>query len=405
MQSSKYPLTLSRATTKKRVIHDCLVKREAYQDLYLIMRERHKGLVGSWKEVTDPYKHVFEDIGIATFLMLLWKDTYASPGSPVVDGEGDAEPWKRWPRPPGGFIDFGCVRSSVFLLHPIDDNATSLSSFSPSYLALRLDRRCGNGLLTHILVSEGYEGVGIDLRARTSWEHYPQASRDALRVCAFSPFDLVPEAASPSPSPQPGSASPVPPCSSFDFTDSKDASSPDASPASRSNDFPVSCPNDSPSSSGSTDGSKAADSSSSSSSIFKPHAFIIANHADELTPWVPVVATLTDASGYLSIPCCAWGFDRKFEKGMGRMFDSSLSNERTEDKEEEEEGKENQAKDQEDKEEEENEEVFIASLNLGGRTRTRTDDALKQEMMNIIEEVRKRGLFKTRKPEGKTGEH
>jgi hypothetical protein len=24
------------------------------------MRERHKGLVGSWKEVTDPYKHVFE---------------------------------------------------------------------------------------------------------------------------------------------------------------------------------------------------------------------------------------------------------------------------------------------------------------------------------------------------------
>lgn len=45
---------------KKRVAHDCLVSRESYQDLYLVMRERHKHLVGEWKEVTDPLKHVFE---------------------------------------------------------------------------------------------------------------------------------------------------------------------------------------------------------------------------------------------------------------------------------------------------------------------------------------------------------
>lgn len=45
---------------KKRVVHDCLVPREAYQDLYLIMRERHKHLVDTWQEVTDPLKHVFE---------------------------------------------------------------------------------------------------------------------------------------------------------------------------------------------------------------------------------------------------------------------------------------------------------------------------------------------------------
>jgi tRNASer (uridine44-2'-O)-methyltransferase len=49
---------------QKRVIHDCLVPREIYQDLYLIMRERHKNLVGTWKEVTDPLKHVFEVKGI-----------------------------------------------------------------------------------------------------------------------------------------------------------------------------------------------------------------------------------------------------------------------------------------------------------------------------------------------------
>lgn len=45
---------------KKRVIHDALVSRERYQDLYLVMRERHGGLVKTWKETTDPLKHVFE---------------------------------------------------------------------------------------------------------------------------------------------------------------------------------------------------------------------------------------------------------------------------------------------------------------------------------------------------------
>jgi tRNASer (uridine44-2'-O)-methyltransferase len=52
---------------QKRVIHDCLVPREIYQDLYLIMRERHKHLVDTWKEVTDPLKHVFE---VKTFVIM-----------------------------------------------------------------------------------------------------------------------------------------------------------------------------------------------------------------------------------------------------------------------------------------------------------------------------------------------
>ena len=112
---------------KKRVLHDCLVPRDAYQDLYLVMRDRHKHLVDTWQEVTDPLKHVFEvglhfphnishrytatfqDIGIATFLMLLWKDTFPPhlnleevSGTPVDD-----QPWRSWPRPPSGFLDFG----------------------------------------------------------------------------------------------------------------------------------------------------------------------------------------------------------------------------------------------------------------------------------------------------------
>lgn len=53
---------------------------------------------------------------------------------------------------------------------------------------------------------------------------------------------------------------------------------------------------------------------------FKPGIFLIGNHADELTPWVPVLSTLHSASGYLSIPCCAWSFDTKYERTTTPMF-------------------------------------------------------------------------------------
>lgn len=45
---------------QKRVHHDCLIAKEEYQDLYLVMRERHKYLINQWHEKTDPLKHVFE---------------------------------------------------------------------------------------------------------------------------------------------------------------------------------------------------------------------------------------------------------------------------------------------------------------------------------------------------------
>lgn len=45
---------------RKRVKHDCVIPKETYQDLYLVMRERYKYCVDEWKESTDPLKHVFE---------------------------------------------------------------------------------------------------------------------------------------------------------------------------------------------------------------------------------------------------------------------------------------------------------------------------------------------------------
>jgi len=39
---------------------------------------------------------------------------------------------------------------------------------------------------------------------------------------------------------------------------------------------------------------------------------VIGNHADELTPYVPILSVLYGASGYLNVPCCPWDLDQKF---------------------------------------------------------------------------------------------
>ena len=76
----------------KRVHHDTIVPREEYQDLYMKLKQKYLWIVDAWKENTDPMKHVFEDVGIATFLICLWKELYQADGG----------------KPPGGFVDVGC---------------------------------------------------------------------------------------------------------------------------------------------------------------------------------------------------------------------------------------------------------------------------------------------------------
>ncbi|KIP12447.1 hypothetical protein PHLGIDRAFT_20922 [Phlebiopsis gigantea 11061_1 CR5-6] len=304
---------------KKRVIHDRVVSREEYQDLYLVLRERHKHLVNEWHEVTDPLKHVFEDIGIATFLMLLWKQMYHKKDQETSQESLAEEPWKTWPRPLAGFLDLGC----------------------------------GNGLLTHILAEEGYEGHGIDVRARTSWSHYPEATQKHLHVEALNPTSLA----------QPGYQHPY----------------------------------------------------------LAPGVFLVGNHADELTPWVPIVATLCSASGYLSIPCCAWTFDSRFERSQNLPFETGIDVDQfTETLHLGGDGSNSSSYSQY--------RIWLASLSLhcGWQVESETlripstrnwalighswttheqAEGARRRVLNIVDEVRCRGIFQTRRPEGKAGDH
>ncbi|UJR14154.1 hypothetical protein I4U23_001149 [Adineta vaga] len=95
-----------------------LISIEEYQREYERLKVKYgKYLTENWCENTDPQKHVFEDLGIASYLL-----TYCRQYASLFD-----KPIK--------FLDLGC----------------------------------GNGLLTFLLSSEGYPALGIDMRSRRSW--------------------------------------------------------------------------------------------------------------------------------------------------------------------------------------------------------------------------------------------
>jgi tRNASer (uridine44-2'-O)-methyltransferase len=174
---------------QKRVHHDVLVDKSEYQDLYISLKNSYaEQLIRDWAENTDPLKHVFEDISLAAFLILLWK-------------EGLGKETK--------FVDIGC----------------------------------GNGVLVYILLMEGYEGYGFDARRRKSWKIFPQHVQDRLYEKILIPSFLE------------------------DITN-------DAIHNGR----------------------------------FDDETFLISNHADELTPYTPLLAALSPGSAFLAIPCCEHDF-------------------------------------------------------------------------------------------------
>lgn len=167
----------------------CLVNVQEYTQLYQELKIKYgKPLVQMWPEGTDPLKFVYEDVGIATYLLLLWRQERAKTGTTEYQS----------------FVDLGC----------------------------------GNGLLVYILSSEGHPGLGIDLKRRKIWDLFP--SNVKLQEGIVEPSD---------------------------------------------------------------------------SSLFPAYDWLIGNHSDELTPWIPVIAAKSsENTRFFVLPCCPHDFDCKFRR-------------------------------------------------------------------------------------------
>lgn len=197
----------------KRVQHDVVLPQAVVQNTYAKLKAKYaKGLCTGWVESTDPTKHVFEDLGIAAFLIELWSEMY-----------------KEKPLP--GFVDIGC----------------------------------GNGLLVHILLEEGYSGWGFDARARKSWLTWSQKAQDNLKELVLIPSMVQ--------------------TSRSQNTNSNIQGGAIRQPESETEIQHIEQV-------GIHDGT------------FPTGTFIISNHADELTPWTPILAALS-SSPFLMIPCCS----------------------------------------------------------------------------------------------------
>lgn len=166
-----------------------LVDVQEYNSLYQKLKIKYgQPLVEMWPEVTDPTKFVFEDVAIATYLILLWQQEREKKGQ------------------------------------------TEYQTFA--------DLGCGNGLLVYILTMEGYKGIGIDLKKRNIWDMFPENVNLKEGVVEPSDKNLFPE---------------------FDW--------------------------------------------------------LIGNHSDELTPWLPVIAAKSKfTTRFFVIPCCAHDFDCKYRR-------------------------------------------------------------------------------------------
>ena len=125
-----------------------------------------------------------------------------------------------------------------------------------------VDIGCGNGVLVDTLLREGYQGWGFDLQTRKTWATFTPSTRKHIRDLTLIPAPLSPTVPSSYPtSPTPTQhrwwslTRPLSPRKTHD-------------------------------------------------GLFTPGTFIISNHADELTPWTPLLASLS-TSPFLCIPCCS----------------------------------------------------------------------------------------------------
>ena len=236
---------------EKRVHHDQIISQQRVQNTYAKLKLKYaKQYCENWVEATEPSKHVFEDLSIAAFLIELWKDMYQTPI--MRRGSRSPSPPKKCPRSPG--------------FRRVSPPTTSDLPPFPGFV----DIGCGNGLLVEILLQSGYPGWGFDARRRKTWSILSPLAQQNLRELILVPqpfFDDIPS----SPLLNTNVLSRM--MSSLSL--SKCFYELPGSPKHKWHN-----------------------------GIFPEGTFIIGNHADELTPWTPLLAAIS-RSPFLAIPCCS----------------------------------------------------------------------------------------------------
>ncbi|CAK8686225.1 unnamed protein product [Clavelina lepadiformis] len=166
-----------------------LIDKEKYTLLYNSLKFKYGREISKiWPEVTDPQKYVYEDVAIAAYLLVLWEQEREESGKEEKQS----------------FIDLGC----------------------------------GNGLLVHLLTSEGHPGKGVDIRRRKIWSIY--GSETDLEEATVTPDNLT---------------------------------------------------------------------------LVSGYDWLLGNHSDELTPWIPVMAMRSNYdTRYWVLPCCFFDFYGKYER-------------------------------------------------------------------------------------------
>lgn len=138
------------------------------------------------------------------------------------------------------------------------------------------DLGCGNGILCYILIEEGFKGLGIDARQRKSWSIYPTEVRRCLKEQVIIPSVLL--------RPHPSMKLHAPHIQHNGRFFPVQLFSPDLiAPA--------------------TIMYSSADliqSPQVNTAEFPPDTFIIGNHSDELTCWIPLLGY-----PFMVIPCCS----------------------------------------------------------------------------------------------------
>lgn len=202
---------------KPKPFKDNLIPQHIVQNTYARLKTTYSAdLNRNWVEKTEPSKHIFEDLAIAAFLIELWRGMYGV--KPLPERDMDEKRDRKHDPPFPGFVDIAC----------------------------------GNGLLVHILLMEGYWGHGFDARRRKTWSTFPESTQAHLKegLCIPKPFK-------------------------DSMNNVEDITHPETETL---------------------------------SGTFNRGTFIISNHADELTVWTPLLATISNPDSplpFLAIPCCS----------------------------------------------------------------------------------------------------